>query len=472
MFVDVRGTGRAAFDRTFDVCVIGAGPAGITLARRLAARGRDVALMEAGPLDYSEESQAIYRGENVGLDYFPLDLPRLRYFGGASNHWAGWCRALEAHDFEPKPFNPLSGWPIRQADLDPYRADADAILDLPPTEAAPDLPVRGERDDFRRIQFRWSPPTHFPTKFGDELKGSARILLAVNANLVDLRLDEAGTAVTEARFRSFAPEDEGFAVRARGYCLCAGGIENARLLLNFRTQAPDGIGNAHGLVGRFFCEHPHFVLADLALAELPPEIEFYAPTRAFIQARRTLNFGLRLEPGPPVGSPCSASAPCPPADLRARFPAVGRIRIAHEQALNPHSRVLLGPELDALGMRRVRLDWRLTDLDLHTMRASVMAFAKHLAAEDVGRARIRDWLLEERVEVPGTAEDEVGGKHHMCTTRMADDPRRGVVDADCRVHGMRNLHVAGSSVFATGGHANPTYTLVQLALRLGDHLAA
>ena len=92
---------RAAFAEPVDVCVIGAGPAGITLARALAAAGASVALMEAGGLEISAESQDAYVGTTVGLDYFPLDTCRLRYFGGTSGHWGGMCRNLDAYDFEP-----------------------------------------------------------------------------------------------------------------------------------------------------------------------------------------------------------------------------------------------------------------------------------------------------------------------------------------------------------------------------------
>jgi choline dehydrogenase-like flavoprotein len=149
----------------------------------------------------------------------------------------------------------------------------------------------------------------------------------------------------------------------------------------------------------------------------------------------------------------------------------GPVRIASEQALNPDSRVALGPDRDPLGLRRATLDWRLSELDVHTMRTAVQALGTHLAEQGIGRVRFRDWLLAEPVAFPGTDSDIVGGMHHMGTTRMADDPRRGVVDRDCRVHGLDNLFVGGSSVFGTPGHANPTYTIVQLALRLGDHLA-
>ena len=79
---------------------------GITLARRLAARGLDVALMEAGGLEYSDQSQDFYRGEVIGHEYYATDITRLRYFGGTSGHWGGRCRTLEAHDFEPSPTMP------------------------------------------------------------------------------------------------------------------------------------------------------------------------------------------------------------------------------------------------------------------------------------------------------------------------------------------------------------------------------
>lgn len=484
MIVDSDGPDRARFATSpFDVCIIGAGPAGITLARRLAAAGQSVALMEAGGLEPTIESNAVYEGEIAGLDYFPLETCRQRFYGGTSNHWAGWSRALDAVDFEAKPWNLLSGWPISIADLDPYRAETDAILDLPPV--APDgTPVQAE-DRFRSFQMRFSTPTRFGPKYRDEIAAAPGILLGLNANLVDLRLTPDLEAVRSAQFRGYGPDDPGFGVQARRFVMAAGGIETPRLLLNFTAQMPAGIGNQNDLVGRYFCEHPHFVLADALLRAPIEDVSFFAPSRAFLEAEQTLNFGLRLEPGQRGGAGAVPICADGEGDFEARLgeaftrdPEIcpppgptGRIRMAYEQALDPESRVRLGEETDRFGLRRPVLDWRLGTLDAHTMRSAVLGFGAHMAEQDFGRLRVRDWVLADPPPIPDILSDEVGGKHHMGTTRMADDPRAGVVDRNCQVHGTQNLYIAGSSVFATPGHANPTYTVVQLALRLGDHLA-
>jgi choline dehydrogenase-like flavoprotein len=149
------------------------------------------------------------------------------------------------------------------------------------------------------------------------------------------------------------------------------------------------------------------------------------------------------------------------------------LSVRAEQAPNPASRVRLTDERDALGMPKLALDWRFSELDKRTLRVVAEQLGADLAAAGAGRVEVEEWLRDDAVPWktdPLIGNHPIGGFHHMGTTRMANDPRRGVVDADCRVHGVENLFIAGSSVFPTSGWANPTLTILALALRLADHL--
>ena len=287
MLADAATAERAAFDRPFDVCVVGAGPAGITLARRLAARGLDVALMEAGELDYCDESQAFYAGEIVGLPQAPCEESRLRCFGGTSGHWEGKCRAFEAEDLAPRPWMPLSGWPIGLAELAPSRAEAAAILDLEAGENPPDGPLAEPSDRFRHVVWRMSPPTRFGDKYRDEVIAAPRITLGVRATLVDLRLSDDSRTVTTGVFRACgAASSRRFTVTARAFALCMGGLENARALLNCRGQVAAGIGNGNDLVGRYFCDRPAVATGNLLLAgAIGHEERYFTPTPALAAER-------------------------------------------------------------------------------------------------------------------------------------------------------------------------------------------
>ena len=144
----------------------------------------------------------------------------------------------------PRPQNPGSGWPISRADLDPYQAEVAEILDLvPEADDVPPEPPVPPQDGFHQVWYLRSAPTRFGEKYLDEIRDAERIALGVHANLVDLRLDDSLTRVDGAVFRGYAADDPGFTVRARTYCLCTGGLENPRLLLNFSSQILEGIGN-------------------------------------------------------------------------------------------------------------------------------------------------------------------------------------------------------------------------------------
>ena len=145
-----------------------------------------------------------------------------------------------------------------------------------------------------------------------------------------------------------------------------------------------------------------------------------------------------------------------------------------EQAPNPDSRVKLGEQKDAVGMPRVALDWRLSPLDVDSVTGLVDAVGRESQRLGLGTVEPASWLTlgdkrwrsDELVSA-----HPIGGFHHMGTTRMASDPRRGVTDGWGRVHGLPNLHIAGSSLFPTAGWANPTLTILALTLRTADRIA-
>jgi choline dehydrogenase-like flavoprotein len=280
MFIDLNRVDRTHFrDRTFDVCVCGAGVAGITLARKLGA-GLSVALLEGGGREYSYESQSLYRGRNIGLEYFDLAGTRLRYFGGTSNHWSGWMRPLDAHDFDARPDLDRPGWPIGQADLAPYLEEAKTTLGVSEARVvgsdATAAPLPGRVEGFHEVRF-WINPIRFGERYAKDIESSTRIACYLHANVTDMRLD--GNRVVHVAATNYAGKT--FPVRARAFVLALGGIENPRILLNCNKQRPGGLGNQHGLVGRFFSEHPHLAAGAYLLEDGVP----LSRTRIFSPAR-------------------------------------------------------------------------------------------------------------------------------------------------------------------------------------------
>ncbi len=497
-----------------DLCIVGAGAAGISMALDWIGSGRTVLLLEGGGFEFEPAMQDLYRGETVGLPYYPLDAARLHYFGGTTGHWAGFCSTYDPIDFEKRDWVPHSGWPIRREELDPFYARAQRVLELGPYEYeagdwqrrdAAMLPLALNPRAMWTKMWQFSPPTRFGTRYRDAIVNARNVHLYTHANVCEVEANEPATAVNGLRVRTL--EGREYRVRARHYVLACSSIQNARLLLASNSRTPAGLGNAHDLVGRYFMEHLEMPGGHLALtASHAATMKMYgfefgrtkargelALSAAVQRERRILNGTVSLEPGdidqvapstfqwatpevvamfrgfdePGEELPPPPGLPEPPAAGTAQH--FFHIATRQEQAPNPNSRITLGTERDALGMPRARLDWRLTHLDRRSFSALYDVMAREFGRSGAGRVRILDWVLGDERTWPASLS---GGWHHMGTTRMHDDPRQGVLDSNCRVHGIGNLYVAGASAFPTAGAANPTLTLVALSLRLSDHLKA
>lgn len=460
-------------DRHWDACIVGSGPAGITLARRLSAAGWSVLVLEAGEEQVEPKLQADQQG--LVMSDLPLDpqWSRLRCLGGSSHHWGGFCKALDPMDFEPKVAGLPTDWPIRASDLEPWTREAEDILEIGPA-----APAQAYGEALRIVQMRYSPPVQFGYKYRAWMEGDRNSVVVLGACVTDLH-ERAGAihAVT-------ATDGQGqrLTVRARQVVLCSGGIENSRLLLWAHTRSGGQIVKEPAVLGRYWCEHPHFTLGEAVLDARAPfafdawNIAWVMPQPEAIRSRGMLNIGLRLVRRDREGTQqiihrLACSAPELGQQLMRR---VGRrlvcgvlLRAAWEQAPRPWNRIVLSHEKDRWGVPQPEIHWRLDEQDRHTARTGATLIGAELARRGHGRLRIDDWLLS---DTSWPIDDETVGNHHMGGTRMARDPRNGVVDPDCRVHGLSNLHVAGSSVFPGCGAANPTLTIVQLALRLADHL--
>ncbi|HYD25702.1 MAG TPA: GMC family oxidoreductase [Croceibacterium sp.] len=519
-----------ALERDAEVCVIGAGAAGLTICRRLLAQGRRVVLLESGGRDYEAQIADLNAGENVGEDYYDLDHSRLRFFGGTTAIWGGRCAELDPIDLERREWVPHSGWPLDHDELSRWYREARPLFDLPAERDTADA-LRGggvPLPTFDPARLRM-PVWSFDMRFNRFVLDSCADVVAhpncevfLHATVTSIDVAASGAGVTHVTARSL--NGRALTVRARMFVLAAGGIENPRVLLCSDGVIPQGLGNAGGAVGRFFMEHPHarggrvehgdawrLLMAfgrrhriagrDLAALIAPaPEIqrsEGILNTSLTIVARQPEQeaqfWGMRaysrikhdMSPtraGRTLWTTAKRLAGTAQRHVDPLRPwllhKLGRLEIAllvrGEQAPNPDSRVLLSPDRDALGMRRAMLDWRLGELDVRSVEVLVRTLGEELARLGLGQVVPAGWLADPgegwRTD-PLISAHPIGGYHHMGTTRMSASPRDGVTDARTRVHGLPNLYVAGSSLFPTSGWANPTLTLVALALRTADDIA-
>ena len=520
MWIDGRSIPNGS-ELATDLCIVGAGAAGITLARSLAGQSLQISLIESGGLEPDADTQSLAAGEVGGIGYVPLESARLRYFGGTTGHWAGWCRPFEAIDFEQRAWVPHSGWPITRAHLDPYYPQAQQICELGAFDydplawnlsRTPTLPLAGEEVMTRLIQF--STPTRFGVRYRSALLASGNIKLFLYSNVVRIEPSANGSQIQRLHIATLSGIR--YSIKAKMFVLAAGGIENARLLLASNQILNAGVGNANDVVGRYFADHIQLDTAgifplraetsfELYLGEnrernwhpvrssAPAALMGYLALRPDVQRRaRTLNYSAKivrtwlsdyyLQVRRQELSSSSAFTRMTDR-MRTVFDSIAdaasiagdrvmgkertfyKLVTTQEQAPNPDSRVVLGTALDRLGMPVARLLWELTELDRYTIKTAIAKLVQAFGASGIARLRVpldldhSSWL------------SNIGCSWHHCgTTRMHADPKQGVVDANCRVHGVSNLHVIGSSVFTTNGHGNPTLTIVALSLRLADHL--
>lgn len=509
-----------------DICIVGAGPAGITLALELSKTGRSILLLEGGGLEFTEASQSLYAMPLANDIYPDPTTSRVRFFGGSSNHWEGSCRTFDPIDFERRSWVRYSGWPYSYDELRPYYERAFPYIQIPSAFTVDRKlanPLGKVGKSLRQAGFETrvnlhSPPTMFGYDYRDLIERHPRITLVVNANLTELIERADARAVTQANFVNFR-KLRGTAA-ASYFVLALGGLETPRALLLSDRVTTGGIGNERGLVGRGLMDHPTVeamvMYPNAAFQRAWRDGQVYVngePLRLSVEAteamlRRHQLTNARMPPfkAPKMytsegiesahqivkawGGDTELKSIFPhlwnvikDADLvfeqwrrkRGEEPWLDRgeeyggfpIMMMIEQMPEVENRIELTGERDALGLRKGRIVWRLGSEEKEQAERLVKLFARRLGAK--GLAYVRSFLA---MDDTGRRFDEHlnFGHHHMGTTRASDNPRNGVVDGNQRVHGRENLYIAGSSVFPTGSHVPPTTTIVATTIRLADHL--
>ena len=527
-----------------DVAIIGAGPAGLTIAREL-SRKADVLVLDSGGLSYEPGPQVLNAVENTGepsgerrapegrgyngslswLNDIPAFELRNRMLGGSTHTWVGKCAAFDEMDFALRPWLRLSGWPFERSELMPHLDRAAELLNLGPNVYDAGLhallrtaPEKLNLDDRTLRYFFWQF-SHERQKRGEPMRFAnvARSLalsgtkFLTNANVTEIRAEQRGHHSLSVA----SPEGNMATVRTKMVVLCCGGVENARLLLASNSMSSAGLGNARGTVGRYLADHPrttlmrfrkssdidavarhfnfyglkhdgapHFYLRGLSLSPMIQAregltncaaypVQIHAADDPWAALKRLAKGGGKRAISDlmtVLGSPGMLTSGAYQRLVKLRgLPhrsAELRFDVMAEQQLDTESRVTLSEKLDRFGKPIARVNWKIGETEIESIARLAQTMSAEFRRLGLPEPELADWIAAG----DPSAAAFMDMAHPSCTTRMGSDPATSVVDGNSMVHGVEGLYVAGSSVFPTAGHANPTLMLVALSMRLADHL--
>lgn len=525
MFID---TNRCDHDSVaVDIAIIGTGACGLAMADSLIGSGVTVAMLETGSFERTDPAEALTRAEVRGT--FPVWIrSRSRFLGGSTNCWGGNNSPLDPVDFE-RDWVPQARWPIGLDDIMPYAEPVHDLLHLGPVDFSVEFwKHRLDRvrdglwfDGSGRVTTKLIQRTavgHLGQSMERPLDDSDDLTVYLNAQVVNIDTTPDGSSVTGVDAVSL-DRSRRLRVTADRYVIAAG-PENPRLLLASRNQHPDGIGNEFGQVGKWWISHLSSLRGwiepsrelDWSLYDLTErpigEMRIFGALQvaeSVQRERRILNGAAILEPfrahagfnnraravaaikGRLHRDADSLEIQDIDADLvagtardvarvvtrtatdtlRKRRGRPARIMVRNwcEQYPHPDNRVELADVADEFGVPRMRIISNLQPEDRVALRQTFEIIGSEFEEYGYGR-----WQADfpEGDSWPAGA---INTAHFMGGTRMAEKPEDGVVDTECRVHGVDNLYIAGASVFPTAGVSMVTYTAVLLAVRLAEHLS-
>lgn len=515
MFVDFNEESAPDFFSA-DICIIGSGAAALAMLTRLYSTNKQILVLEAGGEHITPENQSLY---DVITPYHPFEgarTGRFRVFGGSTTRWGGQALPLDPLDFAKRDWVPHSGWPIAYDPVAAYYPEVDRFLNVDPVSYRENAAALAREkplpaDDNLALRFsKWSPAPNLRNQYREQIGKSANVVLVKNASVTNITLTDQHDRVQSLTIKNQAHRIG--KVEATQVVLACGGIENARLLLASNQQLAQGVGNAHDIVGRYLQDHPNTEVGSLRPGRLKQQSYlnyFYIKkTRIlprlfiaedFLTQHQLLNANVYIQYQSADDDAFSMAKELYRKQARGELSrqelklalrlitklpqlletakqyyfhrkvytpqGVARVNVMMETPPSAANRVRLSNERDSMGMPKALIEWQIDPLVRQTMLACTGLAGDYFARAGLGELQLDDWLQQD-----DWAAHIKDAKHHIGTTRMAGSPAEGVVNEHCRVHGIANLYIAGSSVFPTSGHSNPTATLLALALRLADHL--
>lgn len=534
-----------------DICIIGSGPGGITLALELGTTGCEIVLLESGGINKALEATSSFKAEILSSNHSPLNEAVNRQFGGTSVIWGGRCVPYDPIDFEDRDYVPEARWPISYSDVEKYYSKASeyaccepaefSIKNLPPGTLNSIVPGLNESKEIRGSTLeRWGLPTDFGKEYRTTIRKSKNIYLIFNAICSEILFDDFERAKS-VLFKN--KNGKTYEIAAKIIVVAAGGVETTRLLLNSDSMHPNGVGNHSDNLGRYYMGHISGKIANIHFSTPPKKTVYgfdrddngvycrrrFSFSRDFLQKNRLMNFVAWLD-NPPIYNPDHRNGILSLAYLALRSSILGKRLVpagirniflktnieentaAHiknilvdfpqvikfcipffckrffarrkipgfflyiknnvyslhyhsEHAPSKNSKITLSDERDQYGLRKVVVDFKYKAIDVDTVLRAHDYIDGILRKEGCGYLEYVSDNPES--DVWSQASD---GFHQIGTTRMSIDPKEGVVDENCRVHGIDNLFVASSSVFVTSSQANPTLTIIAFSIRLADYI--
>jgi hypothetical protein len=449
------------------IIIFGSGPAGLSLALDLEKKKINSIVIEAGGEDFDENSQKIYKSKFTAVELTDASVSRLRQLGGTSGHWGGWSKPFEDHDFDK--------WPININDLNPYKEETCQILNIKNQFRRSNI-----NSFFNQIEFQYSE-VRFAEKYKDHIQKSKYIDL-----LLDTQLLYLSGKNKNIEYAVCINNDKKISLSSKFFILACGGIENSRILLWTKEKSQEILNNNKN-IGNYWMTHSWILAGSglLSVNKLKNKLNDYflnyegpihfSTKKNFSDIKNITSAGLYMDAqeDKKFYKEAIKDLLCVAPEFGKKFARMlfnkdlkcGNIFMHIEDSPNKNNKITLDiKELDKFDMPITNINYERPISVIKTAKNVMSEFAEFCRKDSIGRIAMHEDIFNLKKL------DYLGEYHHMGGTRMGENLNNSVVDKNLKVHDINNLFVAGSSVFPTCGFTNPTFTIIQLSIRLSNHM--